>query len=227
MAQAQPATEPATTIDAALLEAARADIVTDLETLGAIYGTPKRTSIDKVTAELTPLMIEFLKASPMYFMATANEQGICDATPRGDPAGAIRVVDPKTLVLPDRRGNKRVDSIRNLVVNPSVGLVFLVPGSEDTLRVNGRVTLSRHEPLLESLAMQGKAPDMALIVDIDEAYMHCPRTFKRSRLWDPQTWPAAGTVPTMAQILHQMFNPPESVDEFALEREERARRELY
>jgi PPOX class probable FMN-dependent enzyme len=228
MAQAQPATDPTTTpIDPALIEAARDDIVTDLETLDAMYGTPKRTSIDKVTPELTPLMVEFLNASPMYFMATANERGICDATPRGDPAGAVRVIDSTTLVLPDRRGNKRVDSIRNLVANPSIGLVFLVPGSEETLRVNGRVTLSRHPDLLERLAMQGKAPDMALIVDIDEAYMHCPRAFKRSKLWDPESWPEKSSVPSMAQILHQMFNPVESLEEFTRERDERVARELY
>jgi PPOX class probable FMN-dependent enzyme len=188
---------------------------------------PRATSIDKVTPVLTPLMQEFLLASPMYFMATASERGVCDATPRGDPAGSVVVADERTLILPDRRGNKRVDSIRNLVVNPSIGLVFLVPGIEDTLRVNGRVTLSQHQPLLDSLAMQGNAPDLALIVDIDEAYMHCPRAFKRSRLWDPETWPKQGTVPSMAAILHQMFNPGESLEAFAEEREERAKRELY
>lgn len=224
---AQQTATPTTTLPTGLLAAAREDTVTDIPTLEALYGEPKRTSIDKVTPVLTPLMIAFLQASPMYFMATASERGICDATPRGDPAGAVMVADERTLVLPDRRGNKRVDSIRNLVVNPSIGLVFLVPGVEDTLRVNGRVTLSRHAPLLEALAMQGRAPDMALIVDIDEAYMHCPRAFKRSKLWDPESWPAAGSVPSMAAILYEMFQPEESADAFAREREERTARELY
>ena len=224
MAQAPETTR---TVDTDLIAAAREDVVTDLETLAARYGTPKATSIDKVTAELTPLMREFLLASPMYFMATASERGICDATPRGDPAGAVVVADERTLILPDRRGNKRVDSIRNLVVNPSIGLVFLVPGIEDTLRVNGRVTLSRHQPLLDSLAMQGNAPDLALIVDIDEAYMHCPRAFKRSKLWVPETWPQKGSVPSMAAILHEMFHSDEPLEAFAEEREERASRELY
>lgn len=227
MAQAQSTTQPPSTIDTSLIEEARTDTVTSHEMLDALYGTPRQTSIDKVTPELTPLMIEFLHASPMYFMATANERGICDATPRGDPAGCVRVANPTTLVLPDRRGNKRVDSIRNLVANPSIGLIFLVPGSEDTLRVNGRVTLSRHQPLLNRLTMQDKAPDMALIVDIDEAYMHCPRAFKRSKLWDPESWPEQGTVPTMAQILHQQFNPVESLEAFTRERDERVARELY
>lgn len=224
---AQQTATPSTTLPTGLLDAARDETVTDIPTLEALYGEPKRTSIDKVTPVLTPLMIEFLEASPMYFMATASERGICDATPRGDPAGAVMVADERTLVLPDRRGNKRVDSIRNLVANPSVGLVFLVPGMEETLRVNGRVTLSRHAPLLEVLAMQGKAPDMALIVDIDEAYMHCPRAFKRSKLWDSGSWPEAGSVPTMAAILYEMFNPEETAEEFAREREERVKRELY
>jgi uncharacterized protein len=224
MAQAPETTRA---IDTDLIAAAREDVISDLETLAARYGTPKRTSIDKVTPVLTPLMIEFIQASPMYFMATASERGICDATPRGDPAGTVVVADERTIVLPDRRGNKRVDSIRNLVVNSSVGLVFLVPGSEDTLRVNGRVTLSRHQPLLDSLAMQGKAPDLALIVDIDEAYMHCPRAFKRSRLWEPESWPEKGSVPTMAEILYQMFRPEETIEAFTRERDERTKRELY
>ncbi|MDQ4044355.1 MAG: pyridoxamine 5'-phosphate oxidase family protein [Chloroflexota bacterium] len=225
MAQAPETTT--TGIAADLLGAARTETISDLGALESMYGEPKRTSIDKVTPVLTPLMIAFLQASPMYFMATASAKGICDATPRGDPAGAVAVADERTLILPDRRGNKRVDSIRNLVENPSVGLVFLVPGIEDTLRVNGRVTLSRHQPLLDALAMRGNASELALIVDIDEAYMHCPRAFKRSKLWDPETWPAEGEVPTMAAILHQMFQPEESLEAFAEEREQRARRELY
>jgi uncharacterized protein len=213
--------------DADLLVAAREDTVTDITTLEAIYGSLTSTSIDKVVSALTPPMVGFLDASPMYVMATANDRGICDATPRGDPAGCVRVADPETLILPDRRGNKRVDSIKNLVENPSVSLLFRVPGVEETLRVNGRVTLTRHQPLLNSRAMQERAPDLALIVDIDEAYMHCPRAFKRSRLWDPATWPENGSVPTMAEILHQLFQPADSLETFASEREERARRELY
>ncbi len=214
-------------IDAILVDAAREDAVTDLSTLEALYGEPKRTSVDKVSPVLTPLMVEFLHASPMYIMATASDRGVCDATPRGDPAGAVVVADERTLILPDRRGNKRFDSIRNLVANPSVGLLFLVPGVEDTLRVNGRVTLSRHLPMLDMLAMQGKPAELALIVDIDEAYMHCPRAFKRSKLWQPESWPEAGAVPSMAAILHQQFQPEESLEAFAKEREERVKRELY
>lgn len=229
MAQAQHdiQAQDAPRLDATLIESAKADAVTDVATLESMFGTVKSTSLDKVTPALTPLMIEFLNASPMYFMATANEEGVCDTTPRGDPAGAIVVADETTLILPDRRGNNRLDSLRNLVVNNRIGLLFVVPGIEDTLRINGTVTLSRHRPMLDALAMRGRAPNVALIVDIDEAYMHCPRAFKRSGLWQPESWPEKGTVPTMAAILHQQFQPEETVDKFAREREERASRELY
>ena len=227
MAQADTTTREQAVVDSSLLEVAREDVVTDTAALKAMYGEVQQLSIDKVTSELTPLMIEFLSASPMYFLATANKQGICDVSPRGDPAGSVVVSDATTLVLPDRRGNKRVDSIGNLVSNNRVGLVFLVPGIDDTLRINGRVTLSRHQPLLDTLTMQGKAPNLALIVDIDEAYMHCPRAFKRSGLWNSETWPAPGSVPSMSAILHEQLNMPGTVDELSRERAERAATTLY
>lgn len=214
-------------IDADLMQTARDDVVSDLATLEALYGEPQQLSIDKVTPFLTPLMIEFLNASPMYFLATANAEGQCDVSPRGDPAGAVWVADPTTLILPDRRGNKRVDSLRNLMENDLVGLVFLAPGSDDTLRINGRATLSRHQSLLDAMPMQGKAPNLALIVDIEEAYMHCPRAFKRSGLWNPETWPDKGAVPSMSAILHEQLHMAGSVEELTREREERVRTTLY
>ena len=227
MAQADTITGEAAGVDSSLLQAAREDVVTDETTLRALYGEAQQLSIDKVTSRLTPLMIEFLSVSPMYFLATANDKGVCDVSPRGDPAGGVVIASETTLILPDRRGNKRVDSISNLVNNASVGLVFLVPGIDDTLRVNGRVTLSHHQPLLDTLTMQGKSPNLALIVDIDEAYMHCPRAFKRSGLWNPETWPAKGAVPTMSAILHEQLKMPGTVEDLRREREERAATTLY
>lgn len=227
MAQADTTTREAAGVDSSLLQAARENVVTDETTLRALYGEAQQLSIDKVTSRLTPLMIEFLSASPMYFLATASDQGICDVSPRGDPAGGVVIASETTLILPDRRGNKRVDSISNLVNNASVGLVFLVPGIDDTLRINGRVTLSHHQPLLDTLTMQGKSPNLALIVDIDEAYMHCPRAFKRSGLWNPETWPAKGAVPTMSAILHEQLKMPGTVEDLRREREEREATTLY
>lgn len=225
--QDQLTTKSQSTIPPELIDASRRDAVSDLAMLEAIYGEAQGLSIDKVTPSLTPLMIAFLNASSMYFLATADAEGRCDVSPRGDPSGAVRVADPKTLILPDRRGNRRVDSLCNLVVNDLVGLVFLVPGSNDTLRINGRATLSVHQPLLDAMPMQGKAPNLAVIVDIEEAYMHCPRAFRRSGLWNPASWPDTGTFPTMTEILHQQLHMPGTVEELARERDERARKTLY
>lgn len=219
--QSTPDLTTTASVDPSLLGAARDDVIDDLSALESMYGAPQQTSIDKVTSRLTPLMIQFLQASPMYLLATANADGQCDVSPRGDPSGAVVVANDSTLILPDRRGNKRVDSLRNLVENDRVGLLFLVPGINDTLRVNGRATLSRHQPLLDTMPMQGKAPNLAVIVDIEEAYMHCPRAFTRSGLWDSNTWPDKDSVPSMSAILHQQFNEQGSVEDFARERDER------
>lgn len=172
-------------------------------------------------------MIQFLRASPMYLLATASSDGECDVSPRGDPSGAVVVADAGTLILPDRRGNKRVDSLRNIVENSVIGLLFLIPGINDTLRVNGRASLSRHQPLLDSLPIQGKTPTLAVIVDIEEAYMHCPRAFTRSGLWNEETWPEKESVPSMSAILHQQFHEPMPVDEYAEQRDARAADSLY
>jgi PPOX class probable FMN-dependent enzyme len=211
-------------LDRAALERDAVRTVDDLE---ALVGTPKATSIDKVSPVLTPLMRAFIGQAPFYLLATANEDGTCDVSPRGDPAGAIRMADERTIVLPDRAGNRRVDSIRNIVRNPHVGLLVLVPGMDETLRINGRAMVTRNAELLATMPMQGKAPTLAIVVDIDEAYMHCARAFRRSKLWEPTSWPAAGEVPGMAEILYAQFCPEESLEAFAQEREERYRTSLY
>jgi len=212
------------TFDRAALER---DAVRDVAELDAFVGTPKATSIDKVIPVLTPLMQGFIAHSPFYLLATASEDGACDVSPRGDPAGAIRVVDERTLVLPDRAGNRRVDSIRNIVRNPRVGLLVLVPGMDETLRINGRAFVTRNAELLATMPMQGKMPNLAIVVDVEEAYMHCARAFRRSRLWRAESWPDTADVPSMAAILYAQFNPEESLEDFAHEREERYRTSLY
>lgn len=203
------------------------DLVTSIEELEAMIDQPKETSIRKVTPCLTGLMQSFIEHSPFYLLATANNDGTCDVSPRGDPAGAIRVIDAQTLVLPDQAGNNRVDSLRNIVNNPHVGLLMLVPGSDETLRINGCATLSRNPEVLKAMPMQGKPPTLAIIVAIDEAYMHCARAFRRSQLWQLESWPEHSDVPSMASILHDQFRPQESIEEFAREREERYRKTLY
>ncbi|WP_255685560.1 pyridoxamine 5'-phosphate oxidase family protein [Actinocorallia sp. API 0066] len=138
--------------------------------------------------------------SPFVLLATANEDGTCDVSPRGDPAGSVLVLDDQRLVLADRPGNRRLDSFRNVLRNPHVGLLFLVPGMNETLRVNGRATLVSDAPFFADLAVQGKRPQLAVLVDVEELYMHCAKAFLRSSLWDPETWPDRRTLPTLGRI---------------------------
>lgn len=219
-------TEPASpvTID---LDAAKADAVTGIVELERIVGFPAALSVDKVQSGMSGRVMEFVRQSPFYLIATANADGTCDVSPRGDPAGEIRILDAQTLVLPDRQGNNRVDSLRNLVSNPSIGLLFLIPGSDETLRINGTATISRHAPLLDGMAMRGKTPRLALIVEITEAYMHCGRAFRRSHLWDPVSWPAKGSVPSMAAVLKEQLGMPGDIADLERERSDKYDRTLY
>lgn len=209
------------------LAAAKSDAVSGIDDLETIVGAPAALSIAKVQDRMSKRVMDFVRQSPFYLIATANDDGACDVSPRGDPAGEARILDDRTLVLPDRQGNNRVDSLRNLVTNPYIGLLFLVPGSDETLRINGTATISRHAPLLEQMAMRGKAPRLALIVEISEVYMHCGRAFRRSRLWDPAGWPAKEDVPSMAAVLKEQLAMPGNLVDLERERSEKYDRTLY
>lgn len=203
------------------LEAARAETITSVSELEARFGQPKHTSVAKESPAMTPLEQEFVRQSPFYLLATSAADGSCDVSPRGDPAGAVEVIDAHTLVLPDRVGNKRVDSLRNIVENPHVGLLFLVPGANETLRINGTAVLSTHPPLLEALTMRNRPAELAIIVHTTAVYMHCARAFRRSRLWDPETWPGLRDVPQLPAVLKHKLALEGSVETIAAEREER------
>jgi len=201
--------------------------ITSIEQLEALFGQPKHTSVGKESEAMTDLEQAFIRASPFHLLATAHTDGTCDVSPRGDPPGSVHVLCDRTLILPERAGNKRVDSLRNIVVNPQVGLLFLVPGLDETLRVNGRARLTTHAPLLERYAVQGKAPELAIIVHTEAVYMHCARAFRRSKLWDPETWPEPGSVPQMPAVLKTKLDLEGTLAEIAGEREERYRQTLY
>ena len=209
------------------LTAAESAAITSVEQLESLFGQPKHTSVAKESEAMTQLEQEFIRASPFHLMATANSDGTCDVSPRGDPPGSVHVVCDRTLILPERAGNKRVDSLRNIVVNPQVGLLFIVPGLDETLRVNGIARLTTHAPLLARYAVQGKAPELAIIVHTEAVYMHCARAFRRSKLWDTATWPEPGTMPAMPAVLKDKLALPEPLAEIAAEREERYRQSLY
>lgn len=157
--------------------------VTTTEQLEAIYGQPLERSVIKELPVLAPIYRPFIEHAPFMVLATAGPEGL-DCSPRGDAPGFVRIVDDRTLAIPDRRGNNRIDSLRNIVRDPRVALLFMVPGVGETLRVNGRARISVERPLLDSFAVDGKAPRSVLLVTIDSVYFQCTKALVRSRLWD-------------------------------------------
>ena len=131
---------------------------------------------------------EWLAASPFCLIATSSADGRCDVSPKGDPPGFTRVLDDTTIAIPDRAGNRRFDGFGNILSNPQVGLVFLVPGRDDTLRINGRARLVREAPFFDDMIVRGNRPRLALLVEVEEVFYHCAKAFLRAQLWDPQTW---------------------------------------
>ncbi len=176
-------------------------IVSDLEQLQAIYDAPlAAASVVKVTERITPHYAALIAASPFAILATVGPEGL-DCSPRGDRPGFVRVADAKTIVLPDRRGNNRIDSLRNIVRDPRVALLFLIPGSGTTFRVNGTAVVSAEPELLASFRVEGQAPRTAIVVTVAEAYFQCARAIVRSALWDPDARIDPKTLPSPGAIL--------------------------
>jgi PPOX class probable FMN-dependent enzyme len=173
--------------------------ITSLDELTALVGEPTHRVASKVRPALHELDRAWLAASPFLLMATSDADGNLDVSPKGDPAGFTYVLDERTIVIPDRPGNRRVDGFRNILVNPHVGLLFLVPGRGDTLRINGRARLLRDAPFFDELVVKGHRPSLAVLVEIDEVFHHCSKAFLRSRLWDPESW-APDALPSRARI---------------------------
>lgn len=174
-----------------------------VEQLDALYGEPAVPSLVKVADRVTPEYRALIEASPFAALATCGPEGL-DCSPRGDLPGFVRVHDDRTLLIPDRRGNNRVDSLRNIVRDPRVALVFLIPGSGTTLRVNGRAHLSIDPGLLDSFAMDGKAPRSVMVIAVGDVYFQCSRAILRSALWDQARHADPGTLPTPGRILAAM-----------------------
>jgi len=178
-------------------------IITTVEQLEAIYGQTGLTSTAKVADRVTPQYRIMIEKSPFVALATCGPEGL-DCSPRGDLPGFIRIHDEKTLMMPDRRGNNRIDSLRNIVRDPRIGLLFLIPGSGNTLRVNGYGQLSADTALLESFRMEGKLPRTVLVMTVDEIYFQCARAIVRADLWNPDKRVDPKQLPTAGQILAAM-----------------------
>lgn len=174
-------------------------VTTEAE-LREIVKEPHRFVVDKDIGRIDEHARTIIAHSPLVLLATSDPEGGCDVSPRGDPAGSVLVLDDHTLVIADRPGNRRADSFRNLLRNPRVGLLFLVPGMAETLRVNGRATIVSDAPFFDDLAVRGKRPQLAIVVHVEELYMHCSKAFLRSSLWKPETWPDRESLPTLGRI---------------------------
>ena len=159
-------------------------------------------------------------------IATADAQGNCDVSPKGDTPGVVKVLDPRTIAIPDRLGNKRVEGIATCWKMATLVSIFIIPGVDETLRINGRCFITREPGLLESMALQGRAPKLAMVVEIDEVYMHCARSFLRSKLWKPESWPEPDAVPTMNAINCELKDLPPP-DESQGKRNEEYRTRLF
>ncbi|WP_257168632.1 pyridoxamine 5'-phosphate oxidase family protein [Bradyrhizobium sp. SRS-191] len=201
-------------------------IISTIEQLEAIYGETGLTSTAKVADRVTPHYRVMIEKSPFVALATSGPEGL-DCSPRGDLPGFVRIHDDKTLMMPDRRGNNRVDSLRNIVRDPRIGLLFLIPGSGNTLRVNGRGQLSTDAELLESFRMEGKLPRTALVMTIDEIYFQCARAIVRADLWNPDKRVDCQEIPSPGQILAAMTANAVDGDEYDREWPERARKSMW
>jgi PPOX class probable FMN-dependent enzyme len=180
-----------------------AHLITDAATLQALYGAPGEASLKKEVDHVHPHYRAFIEAAPFAVLATSGPGGL-DASPRGDPAGFVVVEDEKTLLLPDRRGNNRVDSLQNVLADPRVALLFLIPGVGETLRVNGTARISVDPALLARFEMDGKLPRSVLIVDVQTVYFQCSRALLRSRLWDASTQVPRSALPSVGRVLSDL-----------------------
>ncbi|MGW2021583.1 pyridoxamine 5'-phosphate oxidase family protein [Streptomyces decoyicus] len=168
--------------------------------LRELIGEPSSHAANKTRHRLHDLDRQWLAHSPFCVIATADAQGRCDVSPKGDPAGFTHVLDDTTLVIPDRPGNKRLDGMMNLLGNPHVGLDYFLPGRGDTLRINGRARLLRDAPFFDELTVKGNRPRLALLVEVEEVFYHCSKAFLRSQLWNPETW-QPDALPSRARIV--------------------------
>ena len=180
--------------------------------LRELLGTPAPRVITKERTRLHERDVEWLAASPFCLIATSGADGTCDVSPKGDPPGFALVLDDTTIAIPERPGNKRADGFRNILANPHVGLIFVIPGRKETLRINGRARLIRDAPFFDDMIVKGHRPQLALLVEIEQIFFHCMKSFMRAQLWEPESWhPEA--VPPPAVIAKSVQPREETLEE--------------
>lgn len=189
------------------------EVIATRERLRELSKQPSQRARNKVIDRIDDLCRRFIAASPFVMVASRGADGRLDLSPKGDPAGFVAVLDEKTLAIPDRLGNNRLDTFENLLAHPDVGLFFMIPGNGDTLRVSGKGKIVRDAALQGRLAVNGKPPNLILVVTVEEAFMHCPKCMARSRLWSPEHWPDRTSIPSLAEAIVAHARPPETLAE--------------
>ncbi|MFJ7206614.1 MSMEG_1061 family FMN-dependent PPOX-type flavoprotein [Streptomyces sp. NPDC098789] len=197
-----------TPLTSSAFDSLRLDAVSDQETLRRTYDLPGEAAVRKQMTELTPQTARLIGCSSLVLVASADAEGNCDVSPRGGPAGFVAVLDSRTVAIPDATGNKRLDTLQNVIATGRAGLLFIVPGRTTTLRVNGRACVSTRPELLSQLTAVGKPPASALVVGIEEVYPHCPKSLLRSSAWKPQEWLAADAQPASAEVTLAQLRMP-------------------
>jgi PPOX class probable FMN-dependent enzyme len=204
------------------------DVVTSEETLRDLLGQPSQGVIKKSLPALDVHCRSFIALSPFLLLGTSDGAGHADVSPRGDAPGFVLVLDVRTIVIPDRPGNRRIDSLRNILLNDSVGMIFLIPGVEETLRINGRARIVRDADVMEQLTARGKVPLLGIAVEVGEAFLHCAKALKRSRLWEAETWPADDALVSRAQMfLDHVPAPGVTVEQVEASLAESYKKNLY
>ena len=184
-------------------------VVANEDDLRGNYGEPMDIALMKQLGKLDTHCKEFISRSPFLCIGTSAADGKADVSPRGDPPGFVQVLDDNTIFIPDRPGNNRLDTMSNIIANPNVGLLFLIPGFEDALRVNGKAKLVKDEKILERCAVNRKVPTMGIMVEINEAYLHCAKAVRRSKLWKVESQQDRKEMPTLAQMILEQVATPE------------------
>ncbi|SMC98601.1 pyridoxamine 5'-phosphate oxidase family protein [Rhizobium sp. RU36D] len=178
-----------------------AHTITNAASLRGLYEPTHTLAIQKCQDRLGPHAQDFIRRSPFLCIGTQSADGRADVSPRGDPSGFVRILDEQTLAIPDRPGNNRLDTLANIIANPNVGLLFIIPGFDDTLRVNGEALLVTDPDLLATMEVSGRVPKLAIVVKVREVFMHCAKAFRRSHLWDPAHFQDRREMPSLVKII--------------------------
>lgn len=202
-------------------------LVTTRDQLLSLFGPVSSLAAVKAIPRLDEHCRRFIALSPFLVIGSSDPQGRADTSPKGDPPGFVQVLDDRTIVIPDRPGNNRIDTLRNLVDNPEVAVIFFIPGVDETLRVNGRAKLSTDPALLARMEVQGKRPLLAIVIELREAYLHCAKALKRSKLWDPATKVERSVLPSLGKMILDQAKSQDSVAEVEARIEQAYREKLY